>query len=95
MVYLVGGYKLTREQVLEWCHPRDLYPPVGNTTVFINHWLRSNGITQTRLLACDYHKEPKFLVVTDRKVNRNGTSHTSTVTIRFNRTTIFFSFHFL
>lgn len=74
MVYLVGGYQLTRKQVLEWCHPRHLNPPVGNTTVFVNRWLRDNGITHTRLLACDYHQKPIFLVVTDRKVDGNGTS---------------------
>ncbi len=74
MVYLVGGYKLTYGQVIEWCRPRNLDPPDGNTTVFVNRWLRSHGITQTRLLACDYHREGIYLVVTDRRIDRNGTS---------------------
>jgi len=75
MVYLVGGYKLTHDQVLEWCRPRDIDPPDGNTTLFVNRWLRSQGIKQTRLLACDYHGETIFLVVTDRKLDGNGTSN--------------------
>jgi len=75
MVYLVGGYKLTRDQVLEWARPRNLDLPEGNTTLVINRYLRSLGITQTRLLACDYDGEGIYLVVTDKKVDRNGTPH--------------------
>ena len=73
MVYLVGGYKLTRDQVLEWCRPRDLDPPHGNTTLFVNCWLHHQGIKQTHLLACDYYRAAIFLVVTDRKIDGNGT----------------------
>jgi hypothetical protein len=72
MVYLVGGYKLTEDQVLEWCRPRNIQPPDGNTTLFVNRWLRSQGIKNTRLLACDYYGETIFLVVTDRKVDGIG-----------------------
>jgi hypothetical protein len=72
MVYLVGGYKLTREQALEWCHSNDLYPPESNVTLYVNRWLRSNNV-KTRLLACDYLREPIFLVVTHQRVDNTGT----------------------
>jgi hypothetical protein len=49
-------------------------PRTGQPTVFVNRQLRSNGITQTRLLACDNHRKPIFLVVTGRKIDPNGTS---------------------
>lgn len=73
MVYLVGGYKLTHKQALDWCTLRDLDPPNGNITLFMNRWLRGKGITQTRVLACDYHEETIYLVVTDRKIDSHGT----------------------
>jgi hypothetical protein len=73
MVYLVGGYKLTRDQVLEWCGRCNIDPPdVGNTTLVVNRWLRTQCI-KTRLLACDYDGGPIYLVVTNRKIDRNGT----------------------
>jgi len=68
MVFLVGGYKLTREEVLEWCQPRGIDPPRGNITVFVNRWLRQHGIRRTRLLACVYEKSAIFLLVIDRKI---------------------------
>ena len=72
MVYVVGGYKLTREQVLEWGRPHNLQPSEGNTTVCVNRWLKSQGI-KTRLLACDYEGVCIFLVVTARKYDGKGT----------------------
>jgi len=71
MVYVVGGYKLTREQVLEWGRPHNLQPSEGNTTVCVNRWLKSQGI-KTRLLACDYEGKCIFLVVTARKYDGRG-----------------------
>jgi hypothetical protein len=72
MVYLVGGYKLTRDQVLQWCQPRNLNPPEFNITLVVNRWLSSQNV-HTRLLACDYQRECVYLVVTDRKVDPKGT----------------------
>jgi hypothetical protein len=72
MVYVVGGYKLTREQVLEWGRPHNLQPSEGNTTLCVNRWLKSQGI-KTRLLACDYEEKCIFLVVTARKYDGKGT----------------------
>ena len=71
-MYVVGGYKLTEEQVHEWCRPHDLHPTVGCTTVIVNRWLKSQGI-KTRLLACDYEGKCIFLVVTARKYDGKGT----------------------
>ena len=71
-MYVVGGYKLTREQVLEWGRPHNLQPSVGVTTVCINNWLEKQGI-KTRLLGCDYEGKFIYLVVTARKYDRNGT----------------------
>ena len=73
MVYLVGGYKLTRDQVLQWCRPRGLDPPDGNVTLDVNDWLRTHNIAQTRLLSCTYHAETIYLVVTNRRIDRNAT----------------------
>jgi hypothetical protein len=72
MVYLVGGYKLTRDQVLQWCRPRNLGPPEFNITLVVNRWLSSQNIP-TRLLACDYHEKCIYLVVTNRRVDSKGT----------------------
>jgi hypothetical protein len=72
MVYLVGGYKLARHQVLKWCEAHNIYPPRSNIMVFVNRWLISHSVP-TRLLACDYDGECIFLVVTHRKVDLTGT----------------------
>src|ERR1700733_15069717 len=73
MVYLVGGYKLTQEQALGWCQTRDINPPYGAISLYVNRWLRQRGITQTRLLACVYDNEPIWLVVTNRAIKRDET----------------------
>jgi len=74
MVYLVGGYELTRNQALEWCEAHDIHPPRSGIMVHVNRWLASQNIS-TRLLACDYRGESIFLVVTSR---RNDASETET-----------------
>ena len=73
MVYLVGGYKLTYEQTLGWCHSNDLYPPESNISRYVNRWLRNKSIP-TCLLACDYQGEPIFLVVTHKRLDNTGTA---------------------
>ena len=73
MVYLVGGYKLTYEQTLGWCHSNDLYPPESNISRYVNRWLRNESIP-TCLLACDYQGEPIFLVVTHKRLDNTGTA---------------------
>jgi len=70
MVYLVGGYKLTVQQVREWGQARNIDTPRGGTMYFINEWLLDNGITDTHVVCCDYRKQTIYLFVTD---NRNGT----------------------
>lgn len=71
MVYLVGGYKLTHEQTLSWCHSNDLYPPESNISRYVNRWLCNKSIP-TCLLACDYQGEPIFLVVTHKRLDNTG-----------------------
>ena len=73
MVYLVGGYKLTYEQTLGWCHSNNIYPPESNISRYVNRWLRNKSIP-TRLLACDYQGEPIFLVVTHKRLDNTGTA---------------------
>jgi len=69
MVYLVGGYILSWEQVVHWGRLKNCEPPNrANATIAINHWLKTNGV-KTRLLAVDYKEEPMYLVVTDRKTD--------------------------
>jgi hypothetical protein len=69
MVYLVGGYILSWEQVVQWGRLKDCEPPNrANATIAINHYLKVNNI-KTRLLAVDYQEEPMYLVVTDRKTD--------------------------
>jgi len=69
MIYLVGGYKLTENQVRAWCRPRNLDPPYGQVANFVNDWFDNNGIRRTSLLPCDYHGEPIFLVINDRRTD--------------------------
>ena len=71
MVYLVGGYKLTPEQTLEWCHSNDISPPESNVSLYVNRWLHSNNV-KTCLLACEYLRKPIFLVVTHRRDDPTG-----------------------
>lgn len=66
MDYLLGGYKITRERGLRWCSNNKLEADHGNVTVVVNRWLRDHAI-RTRLLACDYEKEPILLFVTHRR----------------------------
>jgi len=72
MVYLVGGYKLTEDQVLQWCRPRNIDPPKYQVAGTIDRWLSSQKIP-IRLLPCDYEQKCIFLVVTDRRVDPKGT----------------------
>ena len=73
MVYFVGGYKLTHEQTLGWCHSNNLCPPESNISRYVNRWLRNESIP-TCLLACDYQGEPIFLVVTHKQLDNTGTA---------------------
>jgi hypothetical protein len=74
MTLVVGGYKLTRDQVLAWCAPRDINPPKYNVAVRVNRYLRAQGITRTYLLPCDYQGKPIFLVVTNSKDDPKATT---------------------
>jgi hypothetical protein len=68
MVYVVGGYILSWEKVVQWGRLNNCEPPNrANATLAINYWLEDNGIYKTRLLAVDYKEVPMYLVVTDRK----------------------------
>ncbi|KAF8815505.1 hypothetical protein BYT27DRAFT_6681020 [Phlegmacium glaucopus] len=71
-MYLVGGYKMTEDQVLEWCKPRGLKPTMGLYMSTVNRYLRNQNIP-LRILACDYEREPIFLLVTNRKEDPTAT----------------------
>lgn len=72
MVDLYGGYKLTMDQTLMWCHEHDLFPPEGNIALYVNRWLRARTIGIS-LLPCTYQEETIFLIVTQRHLNAKGT----------------------
>ncbi|GBE84684.1 hypothetical protein BKA93DRAFT_215122 [Sparassis latifolia] len=71
-MYLVGGYKLTPDQVLEWCGRHGLVPPEGCYAITVNRYLKSQ-MSGHRLLPCDYEGEPIFLVVTNRVIDPTAT----------------------
>jgi len=74
MVYLVGGYLLTPDQVLQWCQDHNIQDPTPvSTTLVVNCWLRERSIA-TRLLAVTFRKEDLYLVVTARRNDGNATA---------------------
>jgi hypothetical protein len=70
MVYLVGGYILTYDQVFAFAN-RNKYeiPIIDVTTLASNRWLRSQGVPY-RLLAANYKGQSRVVLVT-RATNRN------------------------
>jgi len=74
MVYLVGGYILTPDQVLQWSrgHNIDDPTPVNNMTLAVNYYLRERHIP-TRLLAVTFREEDLYLVVTARRTDSSAT----------------------
>lgn len=65
MVLIVGGYKLTADEIAAWFRLRNLAPPRGNVTIYFNRCLRQAGIRDATLLCCVYQEEVIFVVVTD------------------------------
>ena len=70
MVYIVGGYILTYDQVFAFAN-RNKYeiPSIDVTTLASNRWLRSQGVPY-RLLAAEYEGQSRVFLVT-RATNRN------------------------
>jgi hypothetical protein len=71
-MYLVGGYKLTKDQVLEWCKPRGLEPGWGQVAFIVNDYLR-NQDHPFRLLPCEYDGDPIYLLLTNQQVDSTAT----------------------
>jgi len=70
MVYLVGGYILTFEQVLAFADRNKFEIPTMDVTTFCsNEWLKSQGVPH-RLLAASYKGQPRVVLVT-RAAHRN------------------------
>jgi hypothetical protein len=64
MVYLVGGYILTYEQVYAFAdHNNFEIPGIEGLTLCPNQWLRSQGVP-FRLLAVPYKKHGRIMLVT-------------------------------
>jgi len=71
MVYLVGGYILTYEQVYAFAnHNHFEIPSIEGITLCPNRWLRSQGVP-FRLLAVSYKGHPHVILVT-RARHRSG-----------------------
>jgi hypothetical protein len=61
MVYLVGGYILTVEQVFAFATRNGFeIPTIDVTTLCSNRWLRSQGVP-FRLLAASYKGQPRVI----------------------------------
>jgi hypothetical protein len=74
MAYLVGGYILSEDQVLEWCrdHNIDDPPPIRTTSV-VKRWLRGQELN-TRLLAVSLNKDDLwYIFVTASRVDIHAT----------------------
>ena len=70
MVYLVGGYILTFEQVFAFAERNKFeIPAIELTTLRSNAWLKSQGVPY-RLLAATYKGESRIVLVT-RATYRN------------------------
>jgi hypothetical protein len=73
MVYLVAGYILNQDQVMQWCLPRNIEPPdIYNIMLTLNRWLSSRNIP-TCLLAVDFRGDSMYLVVTGRLIDSTAT----------------------
>ena len=71
MVYLVGGYILTYEQVFAFANHKEFdIPTIDVITLCPNRWLRSQGVP-FRLLAASYKGQPHVVLVT-RAGHRSG-----------------------
>jgi hypothetical protein len=69
MVYLVGGYIATYQNVEEFCQRQGLdHPNLASMTRIPNRWLIANKI-RARLLAVDYDDTPMIMVITDKQVD--------------------------
>jgi hypothetical protein len=75
MVYLVGGYILTFEQVFAFAS-RNKYeiPTIDVTTFCSNEWLKSQGVSY-RLLAASYKGQPRVVLVTRAARRNDETKH--------------------
>jgi hypothetical protein len=72
-MYLVGGYKLTEEQVRQWCTEKHLEDPEwGQISFIVNSYLREQDL-RYRILACDCEEETIFLLVTMSREDPNAT----------------------
>lgn len=75
MVYLVGGYILTFEQVHAFADRNKFEIPTMDVTTFCsNEWLKSQGVPH-RLLAASYKGQPRVVLVT-RAAHRNDETKT-------------------
>ena len=75
MVYLVGGYILTFEQVFAFADRNKFeIPTVDVTTVRSNKWLKSQGVPY-RLLASMYEGQERVVLIT-RTAHRNDETKT-------------------
>jgi hypothetical protein len=67
MVYLVGGYLLTIEQVFDFAERKGFeIPSIDATTLCSNRWLKSQSVP-FRLLAASYEGQPRIILVTRAK----------------------------
>jgi hypothetical protein len=71
-MYLVGGYKLTEEQVLDWCKPRGLEPGWPLVSYTVNRHLKKQNIP-FRILTCGYEGDTVYLLVTNQKEDPTAT----------------------
>jgi hypothetical protein len=68
-LYLVGGYKISQEQVYKWCRAHDINPPAYEIMLTVNRWLSRKNI-RTRIFAHNFNgmeEECSFVVVTDKR----------------------------
>jgi hypothetical protein len=75
MVYLVGGYILTFEQVFAFADRNKFeIPAIETTTLRSNAWLKSQGVPY-RLLAATYKGESRIVLVTRATHRNDETKH--------------------
>jgi hypothetical protein len=73
MVYLFGGYLVTRDQVLQWCLDHNLGSPcLVNTTFVVDDWLREQHIP-SRLRGVTYRRQDWYLLITARRKDARAT----------------------
>jgi hypothetical protein len=73
MVYLVGGYLLTIQQVLDFAQRNGFeIPSFEASTICSNRWLKSQSVP-FRLRATSYEGQPRIVLVTRAKSRSDET----------------------